>query len=428
MLYNTPFIPGALPASLELLYLCFNYNQPFAPGVLPSSLIDLEFSDIYSQPIDRDCLPSSLKHITLFNLDHIDAIPPSVTELSLHYNKPLSPGSLPLSITRLNLNRYNQVIEPDVLPHSLCGLKLDSAFKKRLPPLDQLGALCSLQVIVSEDNVDEASDNIYLGTPNNPRHVIYGESKKELTPNALPSMLPRLTLSYTYNRVIKSGSLPHSLTHLVVGNTFREKIKDLPKTLKYLTLGDGYNLTIKPGVLPEGLVFLKFGYKYDVAIRSGVLPQSLKELEFGKSFNQVIHVDSLPQGLKSLIFGADFNQEILASSLPSTLCKLTFVTSVTFIVNAQIKHTKQLIKNITNLIKSGIKVIVQPGYTTGDHKSIVLQRLGKSSVLCVERLNISIIPLAKLSLQWSLPSNQVSLSTKLPSKGANAYPDSVNNN
>ena len=105
------------------------------------------------------------------------------------------------------------------------------------------------------------------------------------------------------------------------GNDFNKPIKAgvLPNSLTNLTFGYNFNQSIEAGVLPNSLTHLKFGNDFNKPIAAGVLPNSLTHLNFGWSFNQPIAVGVLPNSLTHLIFGFRFNQLLDTSILPSNL-------------------------------------------------------------------------------------------------------------
>eukprot|EP01133_Synstelium_polycarpum_P004319 gene4319-5044_t len=111
------------------------------------------------------------------------------------FNKPLHIGTLPSSLTHLDLGYcFNQPITEGVLPVTLQYLEFGRFFDKPFP-----------------------------------QHI--------LSDHALVS----LSFGQYFNQAIKPGTLPQCLESLVVGRKFTQKLsfENLPKSLTSLTLGSG---------------------------------------------------------------------------------------------------------------------------------------------------------------------------------------------
>eukprot|EP01112_Ceratiomyxa_fruticulosa_P016485 TRINITY_DN498_c1_g1_i1.p1 TRINITY_DN498_c1_g1~~TRINITY_DN498_c1_g1_i1.p1 ORF type:complete len:296 (+),score=30.92 TRINITY_DN498_c1_g1_i1:54-941(+) len=150
--------------------------------------------------------------------------------------------------------------------------------------------------------------------------------------------ITHISLRYCFNHAV-DNLLPTSLTHLVLGNKFNDKVDRLPPKLTHLTFGVNFNFPTNN--LPQTLLFLKYGFYFNQIIKA--LPPDLQYLEFGYQYNSYILCPfppkltylkcgwfynlpirfPLPSTLTQLHFGYDFNCEL--PDLPSSLTHLSFL-------------------------------------------------------------------------------------------------------
>ena len=134
-----------------------------------------------------------------------------------------------------------------------------------------------------------------------------------------------LTLSQFNNKVGHQGctdakcprNLPNSITHLIFGAVFNQKVNKLPTSLTHLHFGSDFNQAVDN--LPDNLTHLIFGYNFDRTVDN--LPNSLTHLIFGYKFNQKVY--NLPNNLKYLTFEYTlYNNPI--DNLPKSIVLLSF--------------------------------------------------------------------------------------------------------
>ncbi|GAM23183.1 hypothetical protein SAMD00019534_063580, partial [Acytostelium subglobosum LB1] len=184
---------STLPA-LTRLELPLTYDHEIAPGHLSPSLTWLRLGKGHTKaPI----IPSSLKSLelncTYFNFIATMAQCPSLTRfvVNKHFNDPLKVGSLPNTLTELDLrSMFGRPIEPGVLPAGLTRLAMSDYYNQPIPP----GVL------------PEGLTDLSLGD----------EFDQPLVEGGLPASLTRLCLSENFNQDINSAVFPKSITHLGV--------------------------------------------------------------------------------------------------------------------------------------------------------------------------------------------------------------------
>ena len=282
----TVLMPGVLPPSLTHIEFGYLFNQALDQDVLPPNLTHLEFGDKFNQPVARGVLPPSLTHIEFgnrFNQPLRDVLSnlPNLTQLKFGnmFNQTLRGVLLNLSnLTQLQIgNMFNHPLTPGTLPPSLTHLRFGkySEFKKPLTP----GALPpSLK---------------YL------RFGKYSEFNKLLARGTLPPSLTHVEFGYHFNKPLDQGVLPPSLTHLEFGWNFnqplaRGTLSNLVNTT-HLELG-GFDQPLDRDVLPPRLTHLKL-LLFNQPLVSGVLPLSLTHLYLGLDFNHPLDQDVLPPNL-----------------------------------------------------------------------------------------------------------------------------------
>jgi FNIP Repeat len=163
--------------------------------------------------------------------------------------------------------------------------------------------------------------------------------------NLLPDTLTYLYTGMSFNQPIEPGTLPQSLTHLEFGIFFDQKLYagSLPNKLRKLIFGRHFSAEIDENVLPDSLIELYF-ILYNHRFRPGVLPRSLKVLSVGSEWNQPILPGDLPTELTELYltdrisrpaFG-QFNKPILPNALPNSITCLVMGWSFQHVINADV--------------------------------------------------------------------------------------------
>ena len=185
------------PDSLSHLHISdMLYNPHLVRSWAESRLVELSLDDKFDQPLRYGCLPHTLRRL------YFDGS---------NFQLPLERGALPDGLLLLHVSehgKYNQPIEPGVLPASLLKLVLRGAFARPLA----------------------------RGT--------------------LPDSLKSLTLGHSFRYAIAAGVLPPSLQRLCLEGDFqRPAIADgsLPVRLRELLMSHRYRFPL-PNTLPASLV------------------------------------------------------------------------------------------------------------------------------------------------------------------------------
>ncbi|KAF2070051.1 hypothetical protein CYY_008633 [Polysphondylium violaceum] len=224
--------------------------------------------------------------------------------------------------------------------------------------------------------------NSYVGGsffPPNVKSLKYGFSK----PGNL-NCLPLGQLSQTLTRLelinikgtIKPHYLPHSLTHLHMGNTYKTQLEPnvLPPNLTFLHMG-GYDKEIGIDLIPSTVTRLEFGWEFDSYLPPGSLPSSLVTLIFNDrtvmapaKFNQPLDQGLLPSTLKTLRLGSQFDQELNENVLPNSIIdfqcnKTVFIPPHTQVLKlTTIQPSLEIPHSVTNLDMGWINWNLQYGY------------------------------------------------------------------
>ena len=118
------------------------------------------------------------------------------------------------------------------------------------------------------------------------------------------------------------------MSYLEFGYLFRQEIDNLPNSITHLVFGYCFNNKLKPNVLPKYLIKLVFGVKYNQEIEYDVLPIGLKYLTFGYDFNKFIKKRVIPNTVIYLTFGYHFsNRNLQNKSIPDSVKYLFFQNS-----------------------------------------------------------------------------------------------------
>ncbi|GAM17915.1 hypothetical protein SAMD00019534_010900 [Acytostelium subglobosum LB1] len=226
-----------------------------------SSLLKLELSDSFNHMI----LPSSL--------------PDSITVLTLgfYYNQPINVNTLPKSLNTLTFGqkyRFNSIIAPDSLPHTLIQLKFGKIFSKLTDKL-----LSSLPML----------NSLSFG------FGIVGP----LTPGSLPPSLQTLDIERSPRLIVDDPqSIPPALTKLSV--FAQSQVSPFPLHLLSLRIYEIDDITLVPGSLPSSLTELIIVSRIKIVLSPGSLPQSLQSLILSGRMDQELAQGTLPPSLTLL--------------------------------------------------------------------------------------------------------------------------------
>lgn len=236
--------------------------------------------------------------------DEIKQLPKNVTKFKFNdtYNRKIIPFVFhDTKIKELELSKkYNQIIEPNVLPKNLEYIRFDWDYNQKL------------EINVIPDSVK------YI--------IFYVNYNQKIDVGVLPSSLKSLCFSSDYSKYIDVGVLPEGLEYLSFGQKFRQKFEKniLPNSLKELHFGKWYDEIIEKDVLPKSLKSLSFGRNYNQEINIGVLPEGLEYLAFGDSYNNKIKPGVLPNSLIGLDFNIFYSEKLYSDTLPSSLLYIRY--------------------------------------------------------------------------------------------------------
>ncbi|GAM23185.1 hypothetical protein SAMD00019534_063600 [Acytostelium subglobosum LB1] len=361
--FNQTLPQGSLPPGLTDVSFGYHFNQPLDIGSLPSTLISCHFgSSEYDQEITTDWLPQSLQ--TLGFGDNFNqplsapssssssslVLPPSLTVLSLgeNFNQPLSKDALPVTINYLRFGRkFNHPLSPGVIPHGLNWLIMGSQFNHIIKPGDLPSSITVFSLGNSYNQLFEAGalpssllrlrimglyDKQFIpgcSLPNSLQELTVGPAfNQAFIPGSLPYSFQTLRLYGNYNHPFPHGTLPASLTDLVLSAVNHPIIPgQLPDKLLSIFFGPSFDQPLAPGCLPSSVTKVKMSQSFNQPIVKGVLPHSITCLDFGYMFNKPLDPGVLPSGLSELSFGHWFDIKFVHGSLPTTLTSMTFGAS-----------------------------------------------------------------------------------------------------
>eukprot|EP01132_Coremiostelium_polycephalum_P007744 gene7744-9524_t len=277
--YMVPFtLRFKIPSSVTVLKLPRDFSQKLDPHFIPSSVTSLFLTCNFLDTLELNCIPHSVTRLTFQNplYDHPlkdGHLPASIQTLKINVKSQLVHGSIPNSVTDLTLTT-DQMIDIGTIPNSVTKLHFISQSKIILMKPG------SIPSSVTELTMD-------LGF--------------KIKSGFIPESVLTLKLS-KFNRILKPGHLPDSITHLDLGNQFNQPIDigGLPSSIKNLKLGKLFNQDIKVGIFPIGIQQIEFGERFDKTLPVDVFPSSLISLILGVSFKQELTIGSLPPGLKKL--------------------------------------------------------------------------------------------------------------------------------
>ncbi|KAF2078492.1 hypothetical protein CYY_000242 [Polysphondylium violaceum] len=224
------FNVGSLPSGLKYLYL--NCTDQLAKGTLPSSLKDLEIKR-YNNPLELDILPPSLVNLSFD-----------------HYIHPIAPSVLPNSLAVLRLNTFNLPLPEGLLPNSLSELWMEiyshPLTKGVLPPNLKVLALFTFNSTIAHGSLPNSLTNVQLpcysapldsfGVLSNIRYLSIRYLNQSTLPVISSPNTKILVLSYRHRSNVSLAST--FIQHLVLVNYGPKDYIDpsfLPPTLKSIT-------------------------------------------------------------------------------------------------------------------------------------------------------------------------------------------------
>lgn len=145
----------------------------------------------------------------------------------------------------------------------------------------------------------------------------------------------------TFDDRIKIGDIPQSVTHLILGSTFKQYLTEnlLPNNLNYLDVGETYDNRIYPEIIPKSLNYLKM---YSFSPMEDVIPLTVSYLEISVIFEIA---DIYPINIKHLIINKNsvFN-------FGKNLCKVSpILTNITFKCNYRYSLFDSIPSTVTHL-------------------------------------------------------------------------------
>ena len=251
-----------LPEGLRRLYFNDNFNTPLQPGSIPSSVTYLQLGKSYNQPLPLNLFPSSssLRHLVLGD----------------RFNRSIEPGVLPPSLRRLSLGfDFNRPLLPGSLPEGIQWLEMGRLFNQSIPP----GVL-----------------------PRSLTHLRLYHFDKPLQMGSLPSQLIHLSLGTQFNQPLLPGILPCSLRQLVLSAPFRHPlvVGALPHGLQWVEFPPYYERPLPPGVIPSTVVSVTLtGYRGE--LQRGSIPSSVQWMSLPERFD--VDPPIVPSSCKAEFWG-----------------------------------------------------------------------------------------------------------------------------
>ncbi|KAK5576957.1 hypothetical protein RB653_001894 [Dictyostelium firmibasis] len=322
--YKLKLKPNTIPKTVEEFFYGYN-NDYISRLILPTAISSLTSRD---EVFTFECVPNGVRKLMLG--DHLsnpigpNALPNSITDLSLGLNNSLTVGSIPKSVTSLDFFSFNRSMPDGTLPSSLVKIKFGQDFNQELSS----GLF---------KNCFESLTSLDLGyfcrrfksgiLPKNLKVLKFNRlfNPDYLEPNSIPDSVETLQImpNFKYhndnnnnnnnnnnnsNKDNFYSNIPKSLKNLILIN-FNDIIpRDyfrnsdiLWNQLKELDLSEShFNSIIHEGCLPLNLEVLKLSSEFNQDFTFGMLPPNLKTLHLGSKFNKIICRDNMPLSLTTL--------------------------------------------------------------------------------------------------------------------------------
>jgi hypothetical protein len=228
--------------------------------------------------------------VALYNLRHKTNILYEKNKITIESNKriyyfdkgtKLEPGDIPDVDILIFADKYNFKVKRGTIPPGIKKIVFGVSFNKGI----EKGALPDgLEILEFKCDF-----NLDLVVSHSPR------IETESYVCVLPPNLKKLILGPSYNREIKSDSLPESLETLVLTQSFNKRMKYFPPNLQCLELGTGYQHMFREGELPRTLTHLILADRYNQEFKKGVLPLTLTHLKIGDGYDQQFKRNVYPQ-------------------------------------------------------------------------------------------------------------------------------------
>ncbi|EGC29359.1 hypothetical protein DICPUDRAFT_99857 [Dictyostelium purpureum] len=353
----------SLPSSIKSIRFGNDYNNrglPFKASCLPKGLESIRFGISFNQILDANSFIKYTPNLKTLQVHSkythqltFKNIPPSVTELFLGINTshtsqkliyeyrlpdgirrltlgdyvtaPIEPGYLPNGITDLSLGSNNKVVHGSI-PNTVTKLDLGLYYNRELPSDSLPESLTHL--VFAFDYDTKLAQNQFINTRNLTTIEFGAFFSRPIAAGTFPKNLTTLKFGRNMNPDhLELCAIPDSVTSLQIVPNFRysnipknlRKLKlinfdkDIPpsyfnsekapeslRNLEILSLGDNFNTEIKPSTFPNSLTKLDLGYKYNHPLRQEILPPNLSSLSLGQCFTREIKEDDLPQSLLTL--------------------------------------------------------------------------------------------------------------------------------
>ncbi|GAM23684.1 hypothetical protein SAMD00019534_068590, partial [Acytostelium subglobosum LB1] len=334
--FDRPILPGMLPSSITSLRFGKGFNQMIAPDTLPSSLNSLSLGRSFSQTITPGALPTSLESLTITQGAILDSrsLPPSLITLIVleyFYNDRFSQHILlPHTLQTLVLPFFfdfpliDGVSGMAILPQSIRKLKFGVGFNQQLPVGSLPSSLTELN-LGGYNHPVTLTDCLASSSSSQITSLTFGDSFNQgIMPGALPQSLTLLSLGIQFNQEIAQGVLPESLGTLITKSKYLVKVAgwSYPKSLTSMLIGFEY--TIERESIPSSLTSLEcIDTNMDL---SGNLPQlgSLVELKFAPDYKCIFEGnDSAFSSIRCLELGKRLAKYGRYASVPEMLTHLT---------------------------------------------------------------------------------------------------------
>ncbi|KAN0050971.1 hypothetical protein ACTA71_004277 [Dictyostelium dimigraforme] len=295
-------IPSSL-TSIDLGSYWNNGNTMLEPNDLPNQLVSL--SMVIIPPvfnIKKDCLPNQLVNLTLSV---------SSKQLSCHYQYK---------------NENEIIFQSNSIPSTLRKLDISYATPKFIQPSDSFDKITWLKLNYFQNNENILTKEMF---PPNLITLILIISNTTIPSNVLPDSITSLKLQdYDWHlendfKFNDSNFYPSSLKRLVLNCKVKKSIKhiNLPNTIENLKFGCNYNrpIIMKSISIPTSVT--KLTINCNILIEDGVLPNSIKKLKFGEFYGFKFQSNQLvPQTTEILVLKS--NQPIYEGFIPNQSLKV----------------------------------------------------------------------------------------------------------
>ncbi|KAM9965095.1 hypothetical protein ACTFIW_004896 [Dictyostelium discoideum] len=304
-IHGKPKIPDHLSASCKnFIQRCLTIDPNHRDDII--NLISHNF-------IDRNRINEEIK----------EDISKSKIQFDDEFNEIISPGDLD-SVNEVVFGfDFNQTIIPGTM-NSVKKIEFGGSFNKEL----LIDSLPSATSITFGARFNNGNKPFAIGAISSTcKSITFGWTYNQpFYPGILPNSLKKLIFQEggDFNRILEVGSLPSSITTLILGD-YDQKIEKgvLPSSLTILELGGEFNQPLE-GSIPDSVTSLTLGYRFNIALTENCIPPNCKFLKFGSNFNKDLSPGILPSSIETLILGYCFNKELVEGSLPLSITTLIY--------------------------------------------------------------------------------------------------------